>query len=68
MAVTGSQAVSGRSMTKKGYQTDRAIKKLRGAFQRFSIHTGEYCFEVVVIYLSANLAFPLPDELSGITG
>lgn len=33
MAVINSQAVSGRSMTKKGYQTDRAIKKLRGAFQ-----------------------------------
>jgi t-SNARE complex subunit (syntaxin) len=34
MAVIDSQVVSGKSMTKKGNQTDRAIKKLRGAFQR----------------------------------
>ena len=36
MAAIDSQAVSGKSMTKKGFQTDRAIKKLRGVFQRFS--------------------------------
>ena len=35
MAAIDSQAVSGKSMTKKGNQTDRAIKKLRGTFKHF---------------------------------